>query len=59
MKTFVLVHGGWAGSFGFRYVRRILQGLGDEVFTPSLTGQGERVHLASPQLPENLLHETA
>jgi pimeloyl-ACP methyl ester carboxylesterase len=44
------VHGGWAGSFGFRYVRRILQGLGDEVFTPSLTGQWERVYLASPQV---------
>lgn len=50
MTTFVLVHGAWAGSFGFRTVRRLLQAAGHEVFTPSLTGLGERVHLASPQV---------
>lgn len=50
MATFVLVHGAWAGSFGFRTVRRLLQARGHEVFTPSLTGLGERVHLASPQV---------
>lgn len=48
MTTFVLVHGGWGGAHGFRHVRRILQAAGHEVFTPSLTGIGERVHLASP-----------
>ena len=46
MTTFVLVHGGWNGAHGFRFVRRILQAAGHEVFTPSLTGIGERVHLA-------------
>lgn len=50
MSTFVLVHGAWAGSFGFRHVRRLLQQAGHEVFTPSLTGLGERVHLISPQV---------
>lgn len=50
MTTFVLVHGAWAGSFGFRTVRKLLQAAGHEVFTPSLTGLGERVHLASPQV---------
>ncbi|MDA3914252.1 alpha/beta hydrolase [Oleiagrimonas sp.] len=50
METFVLVHGAWGGSFGFRHVRRRLQKAGHEVFTPSLTGIGERVHLASPQI---------
>lgn len=50
MTTFVLVHGAWAGSFGFRHVRRQLQASGHEVFTPSLTGIGERVHLSSPQI---------
>ena len=50
MTTFVLVHGAWAGSFGFRNVRRRLQAAGHEVFTPSLTGIGERVHLANPQI---------
>ncbi|MDD9943276.1 MAG: alpha/beta fold hydrolase [Myxococcales bacterium] len=50
MTTFVLVHGAWAGSFCFRHVRRRLQREGHEVFTPSLTGVGERVHLVSPDV---------
>jgi pimeloyl-ACP methyl ester carboxylesterase len=50
MATFVLVHGGWSGAHGFRHVRRELQQAGHEVFTPSLTGIGERVHLTSPQV---------
>ena len=48
MTTFVLVHGAWSGAHGFRHVRRLLQAAGHTVFTPSLTGLGERVHLASP-----------
>ncbi len=48
MSTFVLVHGAWGGAHGFRQLRRRLQAAGHEVFTPSLTGIGERVHLASP-----------
>jgi pimeloyl-ACP methyl ester carboxylesterase len=50
MATYVLVHGGWSGAHGFRAVRRLLQEAGHEVFTPSLTGIGERVHLVSPQV---------
>jgi pimeloyl-ACP methyl ester carboxylesterase len=50
MTCFVLVHGAWRGSFGFRHVRRGLQQAGHEVFTPSLTGIGERAHLSSPQV---------
>lgn len=49
-RTFVLVHGAWGGSYGFRHVRRLLQREGHEVFTPSLTGIGERSHLTSPQV---------
>jgi pimeloyl-ACP methyl ester carboxylesterase len=48
MSSFVLVHGAWGGAHGFRHLRRRLQSAGHEVFTPSLTGIGERVHLASP-----------
>lgn len=48
MTTFVLVHGAWGGAHGFRQVRRLLQAQGHQVYTPSLTGIGERVHLASP-----------
>ena len=50
MTTYVLVHGGWSGAHGFRLVRRELRDAGHDVFTPSLTGIGERVHLASPQV---------
>jgi pimeloyl-ACP methyl ester carboxylesterase len=50
MATFVLVHGAWSGAHDFHRVRRSLWASGHEVFTPSLTGIGERVHLASPQV---------
>jgi pimeloyl-ACP methyl ester carboxylesterase len=48
--VYVLVHGAWSGAHGFRHVRRILHSHGHEVFTPSLTGIGERAHLVSPQV---------
>jgi pimeloyl-ACP methyl ester carboxylesterase len=50
MTTFVLVHGAWGGSYGFRTVRAPLRAAGHEVYAPSLTGIGERAHLASPQV---------
>lgn len=50
MTTFVLVHGAWGGSYMWRKIRARLQAAGHEVFTPSLTGLGERAHLASPQV---------
>ncbi len=50
MTTFVLVHGAWGGAHDFRKVRGLLRAAGHEVFTPSLTGIGDRAHLASPQV---------
>src|SRR5690348_12629794 len=50
MATYVLVHGAWGGSFNWRRLRPMLQGAGHTVFTPSLTGLGERAHLASPEV---------
>jgi pimeloyl-ACP methyl ester carboxylesterase len=50
MTTFVLVHGAWGGAHGFRKVRPMIRAAGHDVFTPSLTGIGERVHLTSPQV---------
>jgi pimeloyl-ACP methyl ester carboxylesterase len=44
-KTFVLVHGAWHGGWCWRRVADILQGNGHKVFTPTLTGLGERSHL--------------
>lgn len=50
MATFVLVHGAWGGSYGFRKLRPRLTQAGHEVFTPSLTGIGERSHLTHPHI---------
>ena len=48
MATYVLVHGAWHGSWCWKRVRKALQAAGHEVFTPTLTGVGERSHLSSP-----------
>jgi pimeloyl-ACP methyl ester carboxylesterase len=50
MATFVLVHGAWHGSWCWHRVRSALQAQGHQVFTPTLTGVGERSHLLSPQV---------
>jgi pimeloyl-ACP methyl ester carboxylesterase len=50
MATFVLVHGAWHGSWCWKRVRSALQALGHDVFTPTLTGVGERAHLLSPHV---------
>jgi pimeloyl-ACP methyl ester carboxylesterase len=47
MTTFVLVHPAWFGGWCWRKVAPILRAHGHEVFTPTLTGLGERAHLAS------------
>jgi len=43
--TFVLVHGAWHGGWCWRRVADRLRGAGATVFTPTLTGVGERSHL--------------
>lgn len=45
MASFVLVHGAWHGSWCWSRVRSSLQAKGHNVFTPTLTGVGERSHL--------------
>lgn len=45
--TYVLVHGAWHGSWCWKRIRNKLRGAGHEVFTPTLTGLGERSHLNS------------
>jgi pimeloyl-ACP methyl ester carboxylesterase len=47
MSTFVLVHGAWHGGWCYARVRSLLQRQGHSVFTPTLTGVGERSHLMS------------
>jgi len=50
MASFVLVHGAWHGSWCWKRVRKALQAAGHEVFTPTLTGVGERSHLLSREV---------
>jgi pimeloyl-ACP methyl ester carboxylesterase len=50
MATYVLVHGGWDGGWAWTPVAKELRAAGHEAFTPTLTGSGERVHLASPDV---------
>jgi len=45
MANFVLVHGLFHGGWCFRRVAKLLRNQGHDVFTPTLTGVGERSHL--------------
>jgi pimeloyl-ACP methyl ester carboxylesterase len=47
MTTFVLVHGAWHGGWCYKRLARLLRQAGHEVYTPTLTGLGERAHLMS------------
>jgi pimeloyl-ACP methyl ester carboxylesterase len=49
-KTFVLVHGAWHGGWCWRDVARLLRARGHTVYTPTLTGVGERSHLMSSDI---------
>lgn len=49
MATFVLVHGSFHGGWCWQRVARLLRQSGHEVYTPTLTGLGERSHLVTPQ----------
>jgi pimeloyl-ACP methyl ester carboxylesterase len=44
-KTYVLVHGAWHGGWCWKRVTPLLRAAGHEVYTPTLTGLGERAHL--------------
>jgi pimeloyl-ACP methyl ester carboxylesterase len=44
-RCFVLVHGAWHGGWCWKKIRPRLMAAGHEVYTPTLTGLGERAHL--------------
>ncbi len=50
MATFLLVHGAWHGGWCWRKLTPLLAAAGHAVFTPTLTGLGERSHLATPEV---------
>jgi pimeloyl-ACP methyl ester carboxylesterase len=50
VTKYVLVHGAFGGGWIWRDVASFLRARDQEVFTPTLTGLGERVHLAHPEI---------
>jgi hypothetical protein len=44
--TFVLVHPAWFGGWCWKKVTPLLRARGYDVYAPTLTGLGERAHLA-------------
>lgn len=51
--TFVLVHGAWAGGWEWKGIGQRLLADGYTVYRPTLTGLGERVHLANESIDVN------
>ncbi len=54
MATFVLVHGAWHGGWCWSKLTPLLLGSGVSVHTPTLSGLGERAHLAEMLDPAQL-----
>ena len=47
MATFVVAHGAWSAGWAWKKMRPLMRSAGHELWTPTYTGLGERVHLAS------------
>lgn len=50
MATYVLVGGAWLGGWVWQRVARSLRAQGHDVYPVTLTGLGERAHLAHPEI---------
>jgi pimeloyl-ACP methyl ester carboxylesterase len=50
VQTYVLVHGAWHGGWCWIKLTRLLTDAANIVYTPTLTGLGERAHLARPEI---------
>src|SRR4030095_1080424 len=48
--TVVNVHSAWGAAWACKKVDAMLRQKGFEVYRPQLTGQGDRVHLARPDI---------
>ena len=49
-QTIVFVHGAWGGGWQYTKVQPLLEEAGHVVYRPTMTGLGERVHLAGPEV---------
>jgi pimeloyl-ACP methyl ester carboxylesterase len=54
MATYVLVHGGGHGGWCYQRVARLLRSGGHDVYTPTLSGLGERSNLLTPDIDLDL-----
>ena len=52
--TFVLVHPAWFGGWCWKKITPLLRAHGYDVYTPTLTGLGERAHRARPEIGLNI-----
>ena len=50
MSTFVLVHGSWHGGWCWKKLTPYLVNKGYMCFAPTLSGMGERFHIATPNM---------
>ncbi len=50
MATYLLVHGAWHGGWCWKKLSPLLRDAGHTVYTPTLTGLGERAHLLSTSI---------
>ncbi len=50
MATFVVAHGAWSAGWAWKKMHPLLRAKGHALITPTYTGLGERVHLASSSL---------
>ena len=48
--TWLVVHGAWSAGWAWKKMRSRLNGPGAVLWTPTLTGLGERAHLAGPHV---------
>src|SRR5438105_4090046 len=49
-KIFVLVPGAWLGAWAWKRIVPLLERGGNKAYPLTLTGMGDRVHLATPQV---------
>ena len=50
MATYLFVHGGWHGAWCWKKVIPLFEEAGHRLYTPTLTGLGEKAHLLTPEV---------
>lgn len=53
MATFVVAHGAWSAGWAWKKMHPLMQARGHRLITPTMTGLGERGHLARPDIDLN------